>query len=421
MIAVSYRNTHVDLPHLPSDEYLFDQQSLGTPPPPSSSSPPSFQDAMNERMTATVDFSPTVTVEFTHRTRVTRMTTSVTRHMITNDVTVCNEIVVQWNLLSRSSSPSKGAVEDLPVPITIEPSTKKEHTLQSAIPSRVPESAFHRTSRLWYTLDTEITCHKGSFFSSSTAVTEQHSEEVPVTRARLVDSITVRPVSAKSLLPGRLKISVSYPQRHVTLQPGTEIPITIVTTLLEKPTRLNFVKFHVAQVHNENVVQTPLLNVFSYRQITPELEKLDEMELDSAREQGYHVISHFLDSTHKGNLLIPGAEETALEYTPRLDSETVAKLSATTSFGHPLHVTHRLVVTLRFSFLELNGKTNQKMRRYVDLTVATPLVLERVRIEPKISFNDFLLCEYPRLRDTVFENDFANDSAPEYGQTEDTD
>lgn len=133
------------------------------------------------------------------------------------------------------------------------------------------------------------------------------------------------------------------------------------------------------------------------------------------------MITHFLDSTHKGNLLIPGAEETALEYTLRLDKETVAKLSATTSFGHPLHVTHKLVVTLRFSFLENNGKTNQKMRRYVDLAVATPLVLERVRIEPRISFDDFLLCEYPRMRHTVFANDFAEDSAPEYDQTEDSD
>lgn len=450
-INISYQETHLDLPHMPCEEY--DDQSSLHPSRTSTSvasvpsmrsrastitssntstntstfdpSLPSFEEAVNEQLALTMDFTPTVTVVYNKATRVKKLTTTLTRHVLEPGMTQTDEVVAQWDLLSGRNTPTEGTIADLDTPLTIEPTTQK-YALQCTLPARLPETASHKASKLWYTLDTVVNRQK-SFFSSAGPV--EYSEEIMMARNTQTDATTILPVSASVPWLNKLKYSVSYPQRHIALQEGMEIPIKVTTTLFEKPVRLNSVKFAVSQTCNSNAKdkqQTDLLNDYSCRHMTPDLAELDEMELNNAREQGFEVETTFLDSTHKGNLLIPGSEETVLEYTLKLDRKMIDKLSASTSYTHPLHVVHKLFTSLRFSYLAPTDKPNQKKRRYFDVSISTPLVLSRAKDDlfaaqlsaassrASFDYDDFLLCEYPRLKNTVFENDFANDSAPSY-------
>lgn len=454
-INISYQETHLDLPHMPCEEYddqLQPSRSTTSSVAPSIAtstrsrastltsssnnststtattidpSLPSFEEAVNEQLALTIDFTPTVTVKYTKSTRVKKMTTTLTRHVIEPGLTQTDEVVAQWDLLSGRTEPTEGTISDLATPITIEPSTH-HYALKCTLPARLPETASHKSSRLWYTLDTQVSRTK-SFFS--TAGPLDYSEEIMMARNTQTDAQTILPVSASVPWLNKLKYSVSYPQRHIPLQEGMEIPIKLTTTLFEKPIRLNSVKFAVSQTCNSNAKdkqQTDLLNDYSSRHMTSDLAELDEMELNNAREQGFDVETTFLDSTHKGNLLIPGSEETELEYTLKLDARAIQKLSASTSYTHPLHVVHKLFTSLRFSYLAPTDKPNHKKRRYFDVSISTPLVLSRAKDDyfaaqlsaassrASFDYDDFLLCEYPRLKNTVFENDFANDSAPSY-------
>ncbi|KAG5355713.1 hypothetical protein CJU89_5422 [Yarrowia sp. B02] len=452
-VSISYHETHLDLPHMPCEEYddslhpsrssassvapsiatstrsrastITSSHTASTAPSTIDPSLPSFEEAVNEQLALTIDFTPTVTVKFSKSTRVKKMTTTLTRHVIEPGLTQIDEVVAQWDLLSGRTEPTEGTIADLANPLAVEPSTKK-YALKCTLPARLPETASHKSSRLWYTLDTQVSRQK-SFFSTAGAV--DFSEEVMMARNTQTDAQTILPVSASVPWLNKLKYSVSYPQRHIALHEGMEIPVKLTTTLFEKPIRLNSIKFAVSQTCNSNAKdkqQTDLLNDYSSRHMTPDLAELDEMELNNAREQGFDVETTFLDSTHRGNLLIPGSEETVLEYTLKLDAKTIEKLSASTSYNHPLHVAHKLFTSLRFSYLAPTDKPNQKKRRYFDVSISTPLVLSRAKDDffaaqlsaassrASFDYDDFLLCEYPRLKNTVFENDFANDSAPSY-------
>ncbi|KAG5367915.1 hypothetical protein CJU90_0096 [Yarrowia sp. C11] len=454
-VKISYQETHLDLPHMPCEEYddqlhpsrstttstsstrsrastitsstitLSSNTSASTAASTIDPSLPTFEEAVNEQLALTIDFTPNVTVQFTKSTRVKKMSTTLIRHVIESGLPQTDEVVAQWDLLSGQAEPTEGLISELETPVTIEPSTQ-QYALKCTLPARLPETASHKTSRLWYTLDTQVSRNK-SFFSTAGPV--DYSEDIMMARNTQTDAQTILPVSASVPWLNKLKYSVSYPQRHIALQEGVEIPIKLNVTLFEKPIRLNSIKFAVNQTCNANAKdkqQTEILNDYSSRHMTPDLAELDEMELNNAREQGFEIETTFLDSTHKGNLLIPGSEETVLEYTLKLDTKTIQKLSASTSYTHPLHVVHKLFTSLRFSYLAPTDKPNQKKRRYFDVSISTPLVLSRAKDDlfaaqlsaassrASLGYDDFLLCEYPRLKNTVFENDFANDSAPSY-------
>lgn len=461
-VTVSYENVHLDLPHMPCEEYDNDLQptlssasvrsasthssrshtstrsqvsanssapsAISTSTAHTDPSLPSFEEAVHEQLALTMDFTPSVTVSYTKATRVKKLTATLTRHVIDGDNSQTDEVITQWNLLSGQHvlEPTEGPIEELANPLTVEPSTQK-YALTCTLPARLPETASHKSSKLWYSLTTQVSRQK-SFFSTAGAV--EHSEEIIMARNTQTDAQTILPVNASVPWMNKLKYSVSYPQRHIPLQVGYEIPVKLHTTLFEKPVRLNSVKFAVSQTCNSNAKNKHRVDVasdYSSRHMTPDLAELDNLELQNAREQGFEIETTFLDSTHKGNLLIPGSDETELEYTVKLDAKTVEKLSASTSSSHPLHVVHKLFTSLRFSYLAPTDKPNTKKRRYFDVSISTPLVLSRAKedvfaaqlstasSESSLNYDDFLLCEYPRLKNnTVFKNDFANDSAPSY-------
>lgn len=428
-IIISYQNTLLDLPYAPGEELDGD----GALPQPRADSAdlstmrpdpelPSFEEVLCEQRSLTLDFNPVVTVKYTRSVRVKRMTTTLVRHVIGPGMTQTDETVAQWDLFSGRVRPLGACTPDLTSPVTMDTSTQK-HQLQCTLPVGIPETASHKSSRLWYTLDTQISSHKTML--SSCGLTE-FSEEIVVARIRQSDDLSRLPISVSATWLNKLRFTMSYPQKHIALHEDTEIPVKITVSLFEKPIRLNSVNFAVIQTCNANTrdtQRTGLLKVYSNRFVDSDLAEHDEIELNEAREQGFDVRENFLDSVHKGNLLIPGAEETVLDYTLKLNARVIEALSASTSYTHPFHVTHRMFTSLRFSQLDLTDKPNQKSRRYVDLAVSIPVVFSRARtvfdmrdssIAAPFDYDDFLLCEYPRLKDTVFANDFADDSAPAY-------
>ncbi|KAG5358628.1 hypothetical protein CJU89_5262 [Yarrowia sp. B02] len=289
----------------------------------------------------------------------------------------------------------------------------------------MPESASHKSRRLWYTLETEVSRAKLLF---SRCDISTYSEEVVVARSRLMDEQSLLPINVTVPWLDCLTLSVFYPNREMALIEDVEFPVKITVNLSQKRIRLNSIKFSVTQICHNDIQNTKLLSVYSNKHTTPDLLEDDEAELSDARDQGFDVKAHLLDSVYKGNLLIAGAEETVIDYNLKPNAKTIEKLSASTSHTHPLPVVHKLTVSMRFSKLELTGEPNQKSRRYFDLVASTPLVLTcrhadffRQQIGAtcsssagSIDYDDFLLCEYPRLKNTAFENDFADDSAPSY-------
>lgn len=426
-IIISYQETHLDLPYMPCEEPDVEGDSAGPSTRTADDQLPSFEEVVREQRSLNVDFTPIVTVKCTKTTRVQRMSTTLIRHVIVQGTTQTNETVAQWDLFSGRVQPVEGPIKCLTHPATIDASVHK-YTLQCTLPARLAETASHKTSRLWYTLDTHVSCQRWKL--SSCGLTE-YSEEIVVARSRQSDDLSHFPVSVSVPWLNKLKFSITYPQKHIALQEDTEIAVKITTTLFEKPIRLNSVKFAVLQTCNSNTEetqQTGLLTVYSNRYRDSDRVEHDEIELNDAREEGFDVKENFLDSIHKGNLLIPGAEETVLDYTLKLSARAVETLSASTSCTHPFHVVHKLFASLRFSQLDLTDQPNQKSRRYVDLAVTTPLVFSRARSvfetarssgTAPFDYDDFLLCEYPRLKDTVFTNDFADDSAPSYEEPPD--
>lgn len=429
-IIISYQETHLDLPYMPGEgpdeEGALPEFSEGDSAGPSTMTTdnqlPSFEEVVREQRSLNVEFTPIVTVKYTKTTRVQRMTTTLVRHVIEQGTSLPNETVAQWDLFSGKMGPVEGPIKGLTQPVTIDPSIQK-YTLQCSLPARLAETASHKSNRLWYTLDTHVSCNKWRLSWCGVA---EHSEEIVVARSRQSDHLSHFPVSVSMPWLNKLKFSITYPQKHIALHEGTEIPVKITTTLFEKPIRLNSVKFAVLQTCNSNTEETQktgLLTVYSNRYRDSDLVEYDKIELNDAREEGFGVKENFLDSIHMGNLLIPGAEETVLDYTLKLSARAVETLSASTSCAHPFHMVHKLFTSLRFSQLDLTDQPNQKSRRYVDLAVSTPLVFSRATSvfetgtspgTAPFDYDDFLLCEYPRLKDTVFTNDFANDSAPSY-------
>ncbi|KAG5358333.1 hypothetical protein CJU89_4851 [Yarrowia sp. B02] len=430
-ITITYQETHLDLPYIPQDDIHVQaptnrdtrQTEALTQEGCLEASLPSYEEVTHQQMALTVEFMPVVSVTFSKSARVKKMTTRLTRHIVKPGMAQTSEVVAQWDLFSGRVRPTEGAISNLDKPITIEPSTQ-EYNLACTLPARLPETVVHNTSRLWYTLDTFVSCQK--WLISRGGITE-YSGEIHVARSRQVNEQATLPVSASVPWSSKLRFSVSYPHRELALVDGAELSIRLSVTLFEKPIRLNSIKLSVSQTCNSEDEQLSwLFNVFSCRHLTSDQVEHDEMELNNAREQGFEVISNYLDSFYTGNLLIPGAEETVLDYDFKLSARVLDKLTASTSQSHPLHVVHKLVTSLRFSQLELTKESKQKMRRYFDVAVSTPLVLSRAKADApqgpfgasasqeSLEYDDFLLCEYPRLKNTVFENQFANDSAPCY-------
>ncbi|SEI36265.1 YALIA101S10e05226g1_1 [Yarrowia lipolytica] len=443
-VLISYQGTHLDLPYAPAEESHEDDEDYGshssnttgldalsetTISLPRSDSPlPSFEQVMQEQRSLMVDFTPIVSVKYTKSTRVKKMTTALVRHMVVSETRAqTNETLVQWDLLSGRSKPVEGPVSAISNPVSIQASTHK-YSLHCSLPAGLPETASHNSNKLWYTLDTQVSCQKR--LHSNCGLIE-HSQEIVIARGRKIDDQTLLPVNVSAPWLNKLRFVVSYPQKDISLNEDTEIPVKITTTLFEKPIRLNSVKISVTQTCNSNAndtQKTGLLTVYSNRYADSDDVEHDEIELQQAREEGFDVKENFFDSIHRGNLLIPGAEETVLDYSLKLNSRIIDKLSASTSRTHPLHVVHKIYVSLRFSQLDMTNQPNQKSRRYVDLSLSAPLVFSRARsvfgtaqmdacsnLVP-FEYEDFLLCEYPLLKNTnmVFKNDYADDSAPSY-------
>ncbi|AOW00129.1 hypothetical protein LXG23DRAFT_50865 [Yarrowia lipolytica] len=444
-VIISYQGTHLDLPYAPAEESHDDDDDDGDDHgSPSSNttgldalskttislsrsdSPlPSFEQVMHEQRSLMVDFTPIVTVKYTKSMRVKKMTAALVRHMIVSETrTQTNETLVQWDLFSGRCKPVEGPISEIASPVSIQTSTHK-YPLHCTLPAGLHETASHNSSKLWYTLETQVSCQKRLH---SNCGLFDYCQEIVIARDRQMNDQALLPVNVSTPWLKKLRFVVSYPQKVIVLNEDTEIPVKITTTLFEKPIRLNTVNISVTQTCNSNAndaQKTRLLTVNSNRYTDSDELEHDEIELQQAREEGFDVKKNFFDSIHRGNLLIPGAEETELDYTLKLNVRIIDKLSASTSRTHPLHIVHKIHVSLRFSQLDMTDQPNQKTRRYVDLSLSAPLVFSRTRRSQPVDaclnlvpfeYEDFLLCEYPRLKNTnmVFKNDYANDSAPLY-------
>ncbi|KAG5358379.1 hypothetical protein CJU89_4933 [Yarrowia sp. B02] len=429
-IYISNQRARLDLPYMPLDDIPTVRTGYMSAPPYSGTSAPfdpplpSYGELVQQQRSLTVKFTPVVVISYPKKTCVQKATATLSRHVVGHDMPQVDEVLARWDLLSGQATPTENnTISYVPRELTMEPSTRK-YDLECTLPVEMPETATHKSRRLWYTLETEVSRSKLLF--SKCGITT-YSKEVVVARRRLMDEQSLLPVNATVPWLDCLTLSVSYPNREMALLEGVAFPVKITVNLSQKRIRLNSIKISVMQNCHNDLQNTTLLCVYSNQHATPDLLEDDEAELRQAREEGFEVKESLLDSTYKGNLLIPGSVETVLDYNLKLEAKTIEKLSASTSHAHPLPVVHKLTVSMRVSKLELTGVPNQKERRYFDLGASTPLVLSRSHAdiftkqtrashstEGSLNYHDFLLWEYPRLKNTAFANDFADDSAPSY-------